>query len=89
MPLEYPPTFFFAQSPMPTTSSTAPTAKPPVWSMLALHVVPIAGSVAALSTFYGNRNVLLGALVSIVVPIAIFFVFSRVLGVSLPEATLF
>jgi putative tricarboxylic transport membrane protein len=45
--------------------------------------------VAFLSTFYGNRNIVLGALASIGVPLGIFFVFTRLLRVSLPEAALF
>ena len=42
-----------------------------------------------LSTFYGNRNILVGILVSVGVPIGIYFVFTRLLKVSLPEFPLF
>lgn len=45
--------------------------------------------IAVLSTFYGNRNILLGVLVSVLVPTAIFLVFTRLLHVSLPESGLF
>ena len=41
--------------------------------------------IAFLSTFYGNRNIFLGAGVSIGVPLLIFFTFTRLLRVSLPE----
>ena len=41
--------------------------------------------IAFLSTFYGNRNIFLGAAVSIGVPLLIFFTFTRLLRVSLPE----
>lgn len=51
-----------------------------------LSSVLVAGS---LSTFYGNRNVLVGILVSVGVPIGIYFVFTRLLKVSLPEFPLF
>lgn len=42
-----------------------------------------------LSTFYGNRNVLVGILVSVGVPLGIYFVFTRLLKVSLPEFPFF
>lgn len=42
-----------------------------------------------LSTFYGNRNVLVGVLVSVGVPLGIYFVFTRLLKVSLPEFPFF
>ncbi len=51
-----------------------------------LSSVLVAGS---LSTFYGNRNVLVGVLVSVGVPMGIYFVFTRLLKVSLPEFPLF
>ncbi len=51
-----------------------------------LSSVLVAGS---LSTFYGNRNVLVGILVSVGVPMGIYFVFTRLLKVSLPEFPLF
>ena len=40
--------------------------------------------IASLSTFFGNRNLYLTALVSIVIPIVIFFLFTRLLLTSLP-----
>ena len=40
---------------------------------------------ATLSTYYGNRNVLVGILVSVGVPLGIYLVFTRMLKVSLPE----
>lgn len=42
-----------------------------------------------LSTFYGNRNILIGLVVSIVVPICIYYVFTNLLAVSLPECPFF
>ena len=51
-----------------------------------LSSVLVAGS---LSTFYGNRNVLVGILVSVGVPLGIYFVFTRLLKVSLPEFPFF
>lgn len=42
-----------------------------------------------LSTFYGNRNVLIGLVVSIVVPLCIYYVFTNLLAVSLPEFPFF
>ena len=41
--------------------------------------------VAGLSFFYGIRNIVLVAAVSIIVPVAIYFVFTRALQVFLPE----
>jgi putative tricarboxylic transport membrane protein len=38
-----------------------------------------------LSTFYGNRNILIGLVVSLGVPLAIYYVFTDLLKVSLPE----
>jgi len=38
-----------------------------------------------LSTYYGNRNILMGIIVSIGVPFGIYFVFTKLLKVSLPE----
>ena len=46
----------------------------------------VAGS---LSTFYGNRNILVGILISFGVPLGIYFVFTRLLKVSLPECPFF
>jgi len=51
-----------------------------------LSSVLVAGT---LSTFYGNRNILVGIVVSVGVPIVIYFVFTRLLKVSLPEFPLF
>ena len=51
-----------------------------------LSSVLVAGT---LSTFYGNRNILVGILVSVGVPIGIYFVFTRLLKVSLPEFPFF
>ncbi len=45
--------------------------------------------VASLSTYYGNRNIIIGLLVSLGVPLGIYFVFTRLLKVSLPEFPLF
>ncbi len=45
--------------------------------------------IAVLSTFYGNRNIWLGFLFSVGVPVSIFLVFTRVLFVSLPSGILF
>ena len=42
-----------------------------------------------LSTYYGNRNVLIGLVVSVVVPICIYYVFTNLLAVSLPEFPFF
>ncbi|MBW1773982.1 MAG: tripartite tricarboxylate transporter TctB family protein, partial [Deltaproteobacteria bacterium] len=42
-----------------------------------------------LSTFYGNRNVLIGLVVSVVVPLCIYYVFTNLLAVSLPEFPFF
>ncbi len=39
---------------------------------------------AFLATFYGNRNYYLTAVVGIVVPVAIFFTFTKLLATSLP-----
>lgn len=47
-------------------------------------VVASAILIASLSTFFGNRNYYLTALVSILVPVAIFFLFTRLLLTSLP-----
>lgn len=47
-------------------------------------VVGSALMIAALSTYYGNRNYLLTALISIIIPMAMFFVFRRVLLTELP-----
>jgi putative tricarboxylic transport membrane protein len=45
--------------------------------------------VGTLSTYYGNRNILVGILVSVGAPIGIYFVFTRLLKVSLPEFPFF
>ena len=42
-----------------------------------------------LSTFYGNRNILVGILVSFGAPLGIYYVFTRLLKVSLPECPFF
>jgi len=47
-------------------------------------VVSGAIMIAFLATFYGNRNYYLTAAVSIVVPVAIFFIFTKLLTTSLP-----
>lgn len=47
-------------------------------------VVSSAITIAVLATYYGNRNFLLTALVSILVPVAIFFTFTKLLATSLP-----
>lgn len=44
---------------------------------------------ATLSTFYGNRNILIGILVSFGAPVGIYYVFTRLLKVSLPECPFF
>ena len=40
--------------------------------------------IAFLATFYGNRNYALTAVVSVAVPVAIFFTFTKLLATSLP-----
>ncbi len=54
-------------------------------AMIALGFV-VSGTImiAFLATFYGNRNYYLTAVVSIVVPVAIFFTFTKLLATSLP-----
>ena len=54
-------------------------------AMIALGFV-VSGTImiAFLATFYGNRNYTLTAVVSIVVPVAIFFTFTKLLATSLP-----
>ncbi len=47
-------------------------------------VVSSAVLIAFLATFYGNRNYYLTAVVSIAVPVAIFFTFTKLLATSLP-----
>jgi putative tricarboxylic transport membrane protein len=42
-----------------------------------------------LSTYYGNRNILVGIVVSLGVPLGIYYVFTRLLKVSLPECPFF
>ena len=51
-----------------------------------LSSVLVAGT---LSTYYGNRNIVVGILVSVGVPLGIYFVFTRLLKVSLPEFPFF
>ncbi|MDH3316298.1 MAG: tripartite tricarboxylate transporter TctB family protein [Gammaproteobacteria bacterium] len=56
-----------------------------VWLMLSLGFV--AGSaimIFTMSTYFGNRNFVLGALVSIVVPLVVFVLFTKPLVTSLP-----
>ena len=54
-------------------------------AMIALgFVVSGALMIAFLATFYGNRNYYLTAVVSVVVPVAIFFTFTKLLATSLP-----
>lgn len=47
-------------------------------------VVSSALLIAFLATVYGNRNYLLTAVVAIIVPVAIFFTFTKLLATSLP-----
>ena len=47
-------------------------------------VVSSAITIAILATFYGNRNYALTAVIAIVVPVAIFFTFTKLLATSLP-----
>ena len=47
-------------------------------------VVASAILIAFLATFYGNRNYILTAAICTVVPVAIFFTFTRLLATSLP-----
>ena len=47
-------------------------------------VVSSAILIAFLSTVYGNRNYLLTAAVAIIVPVTIFFIFTKLLATSLP-----
>ena len=55
------------------------------WAMLVLgFVVSGAILIAFLATVYGNRNYYLTAAVSIAVPVAIFFTFTKLLATSLP-----
>ena len=51
-----------------------------------LSSVLVAGS---LSTYFGNRSIPVGIAVSLGVPIGIYFVFTRLLKVSLPEFPFF
>jgi hypothetical protein len=54
-------------------------------AMIALgFVVSGAIMIAFLATLYGNRNYYLTAAVSVVVPVAIFFTFTKLLATSLP-----
>ena len=45
--------------------------------------------VASLSTYYGNRNIIIGLLVSLGVPLVIYYIFTHLLKVSLPEFPFF
>jgi len=45
--------------------------------------------VAFLTIYYGNRNILVGLIVVIGAPLAIYFIFTHALQVSLPEGLLF
>ena len=47
-------------------------------------VISCALVIAFLSTFFGNRNYLLTAVVSITVPVAIFYIFTKLLATYLP-----
>ena len=54
-------------------------------AMMVLGVVVASAIIIAfLSTFYGNRNYALTAVVSVAVPVAIFFAFTKLLATSLP-----
>ena len=56
-----------------------------VWLMISLGFV--AGSaimIFAMSTYFGNRNFVLSALVSVVIPLVVFVLFTKVLITSLP-----
>ncbi len=52
-------------------------------------VLSSALTVGALTLYLGNRNIFILFLVIIVIPLAIFFIFTRALHVSLPEGLLF
>ena len=52
-------------------------------------VLSSALTVGALTLYLGNRNIFILFLVIIVIPLAIFFIFTRALRVSLPEGLLF
>ncbi len=52
--------------------------------MLIGFVVSGALVIAFMATFFGNRNYLLTAAVSVAVPVAIFFVFTKLLATYLP-----
>ena len=58
-----------------------------LYVVLMVHLGFVVGSaimIALLSTFIGNRNFVLGILVSIFVPMALFFTFRWVLKTELP-----
>ncbi|MEE8291215.1 MAG: tripartite tricarboxylate transporter TctB family protein [Candidatus Tectomicrobia bacterium] len=58
-----------------------------LYVVLMVHLGFVVGSaimIALLSTFFGNRNFVLGILVSIFVPMALFFTFRWVLKTELP-----
>ena len=42
-----------------------------------------------LSVFFGNKNIALGLAVSIILPVTVYFTFTRLLSVSLPEFPFF
>lgn len=52
-------------------------------------VVSSALTAGALTLYLGNRNIFILFLVVIIIPLAIFFIFTRALRVSLPEGLLF
>lgn len=52
-------------------------------------VLASAVMVAVLTIYYGNRNILVGLIVVLGAPLAIYFIFTHALQVSLPEGLLF
>lgn len=52
-------------------------------------VISSALVVTALTFYYGNRNIIIALLVVIGAPLAIFFLFTHALHVSLPQAPWF
>ncbi len=52
-------------------------------------VISTALMAASLTLYLGNRNILVLILVAIVIPLAIFFIFTRAMRVSLPEIPFF
>lgn len=56
-----------------------------VWLMVSAgFVIGSAIMIFAMSTYFGNRNFMLGAAVSVVVPLVVFVLFTKVLVTSLP-----